>query len=117
LGFVIPVDRPILENGIPSSAKGLLMAPPFEFNEHIYGIFPPYEVKRGDRFQALVGCEYGARECEVVFVLQYQQDGAPSSTRSFWNGWKSYKNSFSRVNLSLGPLVGQKVRFILLLRP
>lgn len=117
LGFVIPVNRPILENGIPSTGQGLLMAPPFEFNEHIYGIFPPHEVKRGDRFQALVGCEYGARECEVTFVLQYQQDGAPSSTRSFWNGWKSYKNSFSRVNLSLGPLAGQKVRFILLIRP
>ena len=117
LGFVIPVDRPILENGIPSPGAGLLMAPPFEFNEHIYGIFPPYEVKRGDRFQAFVGCEYGARECEVTFVLQYQQADNPSSTRSFWNGWKSYKNTFSRVNLSLGPLAGQNVRFILLIRP
>jgi hypothetical protein len=117
LGFVIPVNRPILENGIPSPGAGLLIAPPFEYNEHIYGIFPPYEVKRGDRFQAFVGCEYGARNCDVTFVLQYQQADNPSSTRSFWNGWKSYKNSFSRVNLSLGPLAGQNVRFILLIRP
>jgi hypothetical protein len=117
LGFVTPVNRPVLENGIPSPGSGLLMAPPYEYNEHIYGIFPPYEVKRGDRFQGFVGCEYGARECEVTFVLQYQQADNPSSTRSFWNGWKSYKNTFSRVNLSLGPLAGQTVRFILLIRP
>jgi Ig-like domain-containing protein len=117
LGFVIPINRPILENGIPSPGAGLLMAPPLEYNEHIYGIFPPYEVKRGDRFQAFVGCEYGARECEVTFVLQYQRDGEPSSTRSFWGGWKSYKNTFSRVNLNLSPLAGQRLRFILLIRP
>jgi len=117
LGFVLPVERPILENGLPSIGSGLLMAPPFEYNEHIYGIFPPYEVKPGDRFQTFVGCEYGSKDCDVTFVLQYQRDGAPSSTRSFWNGWKSYKNTFSRVNLSLGPLAGQKVRFILLIRP
>jgi hypothetical protein len=114
-GFVLPVDQPILENGIPSTAKGLLMAPPFEYNEHIYGVFPPYEVKRGDRFQSLVGCEYGSRECEVTFVLQYQVDGSP--TRSFWNTWKNYKNTFSRVNLNLSPLAGKKVSFILLIRP
>lgn len=114
-GFVIPVDRPILENGIPSIGKGLLMAPPVEYHEHIYGVFPPYTVKQGDRFQAMVGCEYGAKECQVIFVLQYQEDGC--CTRSFWNTWKSYKNAFTRVNLSLGPLAGKTVSFILLIRP
>ena len=72
-GFVLSVDRPILENGIQSNSPGILMAPPAEYNEHIYGVFPPYEVKTGDRFQALIGCEYGARDCEVTFVLQYQR--------------------------------------------
>jgi hypothetical protein len=114
-GFVIPVERPILENGIPSTGNGILMAPPVEFHEHIYGIFPPYTVKQGDRFQAMVGCEYGARDCDVIFVLQYNEVGY--GTRSFWNGWKSYKNTFSRVNLSLGPLAGKTVSFILLIRP
>lgn len=115
MGFVLPVDRPILENGIPSSAKGLLMAPPFEYNEHIFGVFPPYEVKQGDRFQALVGCEYGSRDCDVTFVLQYREVGL--GARSFWNLPKSYKNSFSRVNLSLGPLAGKTVEFAFLIRP
>lgn len=115
-GFALPVDRPILENGIPSTAKGLLMAPPAEFNEHIYGAFPAYEVKQGDRFQALIGCEYGSRDCEVTFVLQYQLPEG-GGTRSFWNSYKSYKNSFTRVNLNLGPLAGRTVSFILLIRP
>jgi hypothetical protein len=115
-GFVQAVEHPILENGIQSNSPGILMAPPAEYNEHIYGVFPAYEVKAGDRFQALMGCEYGATDCEVTFVLQYQNpDGG--GTRTFWSKTKSYKNSFTKVNLSLNPLAGQKVSFVFLIRP
>jgi len=115
-GFALAVDHPILENGISSTSAGILMAPPAEYNEHIFGIFPVYVVKPGDRFQALIGCEYGAKDCDLTFVLQYKMNSSPA-IRSFWNEKKSYKNSFSRVNLSLGPLIGQRVEFILLIRP
>ena len=114
-GFVIPYTNPVLENGIPAAGLGLLMAPPAEYDEHIYGIFPPHVVKRGDRFQAVVGCEYGAKDCDLTFVLQYQVDG--TGTRSFWNLKKTYKNSPTVVNLALGSLEGKNVSFILLIRP
>ena len=113
-GFALVVDHPVLENGLSSTSAGILMAPPVEYNEHIFGIFPSYEVKPGDRFQALIGCEYGSKNCDLTFVLQYKVNG---SIRSFWSGMKTYKNSFTRVNLNLGPLIGQKVEFILLIRP
>ena len=115
-GYVMTVDHPILENGIESTKPGILEAPPFEYNEHIYGSFPAYEVKQGDRFEALVGCEYGAKDCDVTFVLQYQKPEG-GGTRTFWNGLKSYKNSFTKVSLKIGSLAGQKVSFILLIRP
>lgn len=115
-GFVQAVEHPILENGIQSNSPGILMAPPAEYNEHIYGTFPAYVVKAGDRFQALIGCEYGATDCDVTFVLQYQNpDGG--GTRTFWSKAKSYKNSFTKVNLSLNPLAGQRVSFVFLIRP
>ena len=117
-GFALVVDHPILENGIQSTAPGILIAPPAEYNEHIYGIFPPYEVKPGDRFQTLIGCEYGAKNCDVMFVLIYKVEEANGAySRTFWSKSKTYKNSFTRVNLNLGPLIGQKVSFVLLVRP
>jgi len=115
-GFVQTVEHPVLENGIQSNTPGILMVPPVEYNEHIYGHFPAYEVKAGDRFQALIGCEYGARSCEVTFVLQYQNPEG-GGTRTFWSKVKSYKNTFTKVNLSLNPLAGQKVSFVFLIRP
>lgn len=114
-GFVLPVERPILENGIPSPGFGLLMGPPAIVHEQIFGIFPFYEVKRGDRFQTMVGCEYGSNTCSVRFVLQYKDEN--QHIRSFWNIDKSYKSSFTRVNLSLNPLAGRRLQFILLVRP
>jgi len=114
-GFALVVGHPILENGLQSTAPGIMIAPPAEYNEHIYGIFPAYEIKPGDRFQALIGCEYGSKDCEVTFVLQYQQPEGGGG-RTFWKKIKSYKNSFTRVNLNLNPLAGQKVSFVLLIR-
>ena len=115
-GFVQTVDRPVLETGIPTNGTGILMSPPAEYNEHIYGSFPAYEVKRGDRFQALIGCEYGSVTCNVKFVLQYQNPEG-GSTRTYWSKVKNYKNSFTWVDISLNALAGKKVSFILLIRP
>ena len=115
-GFVQTVDRPVLETGIPANGKGILMSPPAEYNEHIYGIYPVYTVKPGDHFQAFIGCEYGSPKCEVKFVLQYQNPEG-GGTRSFWNQIKRYKNSFTWVDLNLSSLAGKTVSFILLVRP
>ena len=117
-GFVQVIDQPILETGIPSMGKGILMAPPAEYNEHIDGFFPAYTVKEGDRFQTLIGCEYGAKNCDVRFVLQYQDPQDPGgNTLSFWNQDKSYKNSFTPVDISLNSLAGKTVSFRFIIRP
>jgi hypothetical protein len=114
-GFVMVYDRPILENGIPANGSGILMGPPAEYNEHVYGKFPPRVVKRGDRFQAVASCEYGSKGCNVTFVLQYQVDG--TGTRSFWNLRKELKNTPTVVDLNISSLEGKNVTFILLVRP
>lgn len=117
-GFVQVVDQPILESGIPSSGKGILMAPPAEYNEHIDGFFPPYEIKEDDRFQALIGCEYGSTGCDVRFVLQYQDPQEPGgNAHTFWAQDKSYKNSFTPVDVKLKSLAGKKLSFRFIIRP
>jgi len=115
-GFVQVIDQPILETGIPSMGKGILMAPPAEYDEHIDGFFPAYTVQKGDRFQTLIGCEYGATNCDVRFVLQYQN---PDGTNAlfFWSQDKNYKNTFTPVDISLNSLAGKTVSFRFIIRP
>ena len=116
-GFVQAVTHPVLETGIPSSKAGILMAPPAEYNEFIYGIFPAYTVKKGDRFQAFIGCEYGSELCDVNFVLQYQDPDPPGgNTHTYWQKVKSYKDSITWVDVNLGPLEGQTISFIFTIR-
>ncbi|HTP01314.1 MAG TPA: NBR1-Ig-like domain-containing protein, partial [Anaerolineales bacterium] len=110
-GFVIRVNNPQLENGTTDSRQGLLTYPQNIYNGYIQGIFPPYHVKQGDRFQSIVNCAYGATSCYVVFRLDYQTGNGPITT--FWAFVEKYEGQFYQVNLDLSPLAGQDVKFIL----
>ncbi len=110
-GFVIRVTNPQLENGTVDSRQGLLTYPQNVYNGYIQGIFPPYRVKTGDRFQSIVNCAYGATSCYVVFRLDYQTGSGPINT--FWAFVEKYEGQFYQVNLDLSSLAGQDVKFIL----
>ncbi len=116
-GVVMPLSQPILESGAPATSPGILMIPPFEYNESIYGYYPELEIKSGDRFQAVIGCEYGAAGCDVQFVLKYKLPGDLGFNRTYWNAWEKNDGKFRNINLSLNNLAGQKVAFMLMVRP
>ena len=116
-GLVMKLDRPTLESGTPSTSHGILMLPPHQYNQAVFGIFPPFEVKRGDRFQALIGCEYGAAGCEVQFVLQYKDENTSPTLRSLWNAVEKYDGKYYKVDLSLSSLEGRTISFVLMTRP
>ena len=110
-GFVIRQDATKLEDG-SSGAPGLLTFPQNRFNGSIQGSYPTFTVQPGDRFQTLVGCEFGAA-CFVVFRLDYMN--ANGLVKTFWSLREQSDNRYSMVNVDLGPLAGQSVRFILTL--
>ena len=116
-GVVMKLDQPILENGSPAIAPGILMIPPFEYNESLYGIYPPVQVKFGDVFQAMIGCEYGAAGCEVQFVIKYKLESDPGFSRTYWNSFEKHDGAFRKLNLSLNGLAGKTVSFMLMVRP
>ncbi|MBE0682789.1 MAG: hypothetical protein IH589_12840 [Anaerolineales bacterium] len=110
-GFAFKLDRPKLESGVESAQAGLLLAPNNVSNGYVQGKYPAFRVQNGDRFQATIGCEYGATSCYVAYRLDYQiGDGA---VKTFWTFREKYEGWTYNVNLNLSSLAGQDVKFIL----
>ncbi len=110
-GFGVKLDKPKFESGVELGNAGLLMAPQNIYNGYIQAIYPAFRVQSGDRFQATIGCEYGATNCYVAYRLDYQIGSG--AVRTFWTFRERYEGLTYNVNLNLNSLAGQDVKFIL----
>ena len=108
-GFVIKQDVPKLEDG-STGASALLTFPQNRYNGQIQGFYPTFTVQPGDRFQSIVGCEYGV-SCYVTYRLDYMN--ANGSVKTFWTWREQNDRRYYSANVDLSPLAGQSVRFIL----
>ena len=77
----------------------------------ISGKYPRFDIQSGDRFQAQIGCLHEANDCDVIFRLQYQIGGGTVRTLGQWR--EVYEGQFYPINIDLGSLNGERVRFIL----
>lgn len=109
-GFVIGLDSPKLEDG-KSYGKALLTFPQNKSDGYISGKFEAVKINSGDRFQALIGCEYKANDCDVIFRLQYQIGSGTVRTLGQWR--EVYEGQYYPINIDLSTLAGEKVKFIL----
>lgn len=110
-GFVMVLNSPKLENG-KTEGNGLLTYPEQSRDGLISGKYPSFKIQSGDRFQALIGCEYKANDCDVIFRLQYIIPGT-GDIRTLGQWREVYEGEFYPVTIDLSSLSGQKVRFIL----
>ena len=110
-GFGLKLDNPQFESGVTAATPGLLMSPQNIYNGYIQARYPAFRVQRGDRFQATVGCQYGATNCYVAYRLDYQIGNGP--IRTFWTFREKYEGLTYFVNLNLNSLAGYDVNFIL----
>jgi hypothetical protein len=109
-GLVIKANYTQLEDGTMGPAPSLLMAPNNKYNGYIQGTYPAFTVQPGDRFVSTVGCEYGS-SCYVTFRLDYMT--ATGAVKTFWT-WREQNEGLNHAaDISLTPLVGQSVRFML----
>ncbi len=109
-GFILKLDAPYLEDGTIGQ-PGLLTFPQNVTNGYIQGIYPPFTVQSGDRFQSIINCQYNATSCNVVFRLDYQIGGG--AVQTFKSASEKYEGMYYRLDLDLSPLAGQSVKFIL----
>jgi hypothetical protein len=110
-GFGLQLDNPQFESGITYTTPGLLMSPQNIYNGYIQARYPAFQVQSGDRFQATVGCQYGATGCYVAYRLDYQIGNGP--IRTFWVFREKYDGLTYNANLNLSSLAGYNVNFIL----
>jgi hypothetical protein len=110
-GLVQRLDNPTLENGLPGGAPGLLTIPQSKFNGLIRGAFDITDIFRGDHFQALVGCEYGAYNCYVTYMLEYLSPAGEFST--IWKFREKYDGLYYKADVDLSGFAGRKGRLVL----
>jgi len=111
-GYVIELDHPVMENGKTEDEPGLLTVPKNVNNGIIQGEYPAINIHDGDRFHALISCQYKSYSCNVIFRLEYQIGGGNIKTLGQWN--EVYEGKYYPVDIDLSPLAGNNVKFILL---
>jgi len=109
-GFAVKLDQPKMEDGSKKDEPGLLTVPQDSNNGLISGQFPAFSVQAGDRFRTIVNCQYGGTHCDVVFRLDYRNNGVVTTLAS-WH--EVYEGKIYPVDLDLSSLAGQTVKFIL----
>jgi hypothetical protein len=98
LGYVERLDNATLENGAAAGAPALLTVPQNKYNGMIQGIFPVDDIMKGDHFQALIGCEYGAYNCAVTYQLEYRKAG---TNVTIWKFREQYDGLYYQVDIDL----------------
>lgn len=109
-GFAQVKDKPKFESGVEASTPGLLFVPQNLTNGFIQAEYPAYKVDPGDYFQTTVGCEAGATTCYVAYRLDYKIGNV---IKTFWTFRERFEGLTYNANISLAPLSGQDVKFIL----
>lgn len=109
-GFVIKLNAPVMENGVTEDEPGLLTVPQDKNSGTINGQYPSFTVQTGDRFRALVNCQHNSKKCDVIFRLNYRNNGQVKTLAS-WH--EIYEGKFYPVDLDLSSLAGETVKFIL----
>ncbi len=111
-GFVVNLAHPVMENGKAEDEAGLLTVPKHVNNGIIQGKYPAINIQDGDRFQALINCQYQSYSCNVIFQLEYQIGGGDTKTLGRWN--EVYEGKYFPVDVDLSSLAGNNVKFYLL---
>jgi hypothetical protein len=101
--------------GQPANTPILLTIPATNGFAALFLRYPSFTVHKGDRFRATLRCQTNA-VCNVEYALEYYD--AKGKYHSPFLSWK-YKAGDAPINLDadLGVLEGQKVDFVLTLRP
>jgi Ig-like domain from next to BRCA1 gene len=110
-GFVILVEDPVIEDNRHENEPALWTNPEHTNDGYISGEYPEIKIESGYHFKAVVGCLDGAEKCDVIFQVRYRiGDNDPVK---LWETHEVYDDAFTKVDLDLSFLAGQKVKFIL----
>lgn len=109
-GFAVKLNAPVMENGVTEDEPGLFTLPQGKRNGIISGQYPAITIQSGDRFRTIINCEYDAKKCDVVFRLDYKNNG---KIKTFASWHEVYEGRYYPVDLDLSALADETVKLIL----
>ncbi len=109
-GFVLIVDRPLLESR-QASTLGLWTRPDANRNGWIQGKLPLYAIQAGDHFLSEIGCLSNSPGCDVSFDFSYQLTNGANGVLGRWR--EVSDGQTTPVDLDLSALAGQPAYLIL----
>lgn len=110
-GYALRRANARVETGAEAGTPALLTYPDSSANGAITGKYPPLQIQKGQRFQASLGCAYGASGCSVVFQLNYIIGDSPAASLGQWT--HNYSGALENVDVDLSPLAGKQAQIIL----
>ncbi len=114
-GYVTVLEEGELEDGTEVDDEILVTRPDNgDFDGFISGIYPAFNIQRGDHFMAEIGCAADGTRCNLYFDLQYQIGNGPIRTLETWH--ERHNDEVREISLDLSDLAGESVKFILRVR-
>ena len=109
-GAINIITIPTLEDGSTLNYPAIALNPDGA-NGFVRGIYPEYLVQPGDHFRAIASCEADATTCSALFRISYQD--ISGNIVDLWVVGEFYDQTYSKIDLDLSSIAGQKVKFIL----
>jgi hypothetical protein len=110
-GFVLLDPEPKLENGQTDNEPALVTHPDSGNGGFIAGQYPAIKILSGDHFKTVIGCMYGAFNCNITFQLNYVIGSGPVRNLGVWH--EIYDEQYQKIDVDLSSLAGNDVEFIL----
>jgi len=110
-GIVASHSAPVMEGGVSVPGPSLAVAPQQVSGGWISGSFSPFIVGGSDQFRVSIACMNNSPKCNMQFRLSYRIGSGQIQTLASWQ--EAYEGWSRTINLSLAPLRGKEVTFIL----
>lgn len=104
-GYVMRLDGGV--DGVPSGFKMMMTFPPLVHYSKIFSKYPPFTIKKGDRFRTVTAC-LADRICDVRFYLNFLHGNG----ERYLNRWHYlFTDEPTVIDYSLDSLAGETIQF------
>ncbi|MBM3137806.1 MAG: hypothetical protein FJZ98_06425 [Chloroflexi bacterium] len=119
-GHVSLTEDPVINGAILVNQSALLTIPAQSDSSFraIFGKLPPYTVKTGDRFKAVLACADGHPNCDATISLEYytSDNQILTVTGAEWQVTYNSSGGYVYADASLEALAGRTLQFLLAVR-
>ena len=119
-GYANRLEEYFINGGFAGGLPALLTIPAQSESKFggIFGRYPPFTFKQGDRFRAVLACMDGYPQCDVTYSLEFinSNNVVEKVPGAEWQASYSPGGNYIPVDISLDSLAGRTIQLILTVR-